>query len=331
MEALNAKAWMKRRRPIRSCSLSIGRVRGKLLGVVVAAALGLGTGQTAAFGRGAGGSQARTRGEVLPEITGRGKGADPERRPEHPREAGQRRLRKRAERRYPVEILPDGTRRYRVPGFYADVAPDGAVRFHPRRASWRASQTSLSFDVGDATQRARGKDPYAAAKLRFLRATRTMRARMRRRAHRRWRQGYFARLPARLRRLWARRDLGSKKKRRLLFALWDECLEPGHSPLRRRAQQARRRILRFIQKHLPRGSPQGYTASELKALNRERPEGRPAFRPYRRLGPLPRPAGPASRSDAAPGRAAPRRAAPRRAAPRRTVPRRTASRRSAPR
>jgi hypothetical protein len=257
------------------------------------------------------GARGRSRGVVLPELTGRGKGADPARAVDASKDAtaSRRRLRQQAERRYPMEVLSDGTRRYFAPGFYADVAPDGSVRFRPRRASFEARQTAVSFDLTDATERSRGKDPYVAAKLRFLRDTRVLRARLRRQARQRWRRRYFEQLPARLGRLWGRRDLTPARKRRLLFALWRECLEPGASPLQRQAQWARWRILRFIQRHLPKGSPHGYPAAELAALNRERPRGRPRFAPYRKLG-RPPPLPPPPRPRAAPARRPRARAAP---------------------
>ncbi len=269
------------------------------------------------------GARGRSRGVVLPELTGRGKGADPARAVDASRgaTASRRQLRQQAERRYPMEVLSDGTRRYRAPGFYADVAPDGSVRFRPRRASFKARQTALSFDVTDATERSRGRDPYVAAKLRFLRDTRVLRARLRRQARQRWRRGYFEQLPARLKRLWGRQDLSPERKRRLLFALWRECLEPGDSPLQRQAQWARWRILSFIQRHLPKGSPHGYPAAELAALNRERPRGHPRFAPYQKLRrPPPLPARPRTRAapSAPPSgeRATPRREPPCRPAPR---------------
>ncbi len=218
---------------------------------------------------------ARGRGTVLPELTGRSS-ATPAPRQRY------REVRKRRERWLPSEQLPNGTIRFRAPGWMADVAPDGSVRFLPRRASWRASQTSLSYDVTEATQRSRGKHPYAAAQLRFLRTTRAWRAGLRRRARLRWRRQYFARLPGALRRLWARRDLSPAKKRQLLYRLWEECLEPGDSPLRRQAQQARWMVLRFIQRRLPAGSPQAYTTAELATFAKQR-RGRPAFRPYQPL------------------------------------------------
>lgn len=226
---------------------------------------------------------ARERGTVLPELSGRavGPAADPRR--ERSRRLRSRdrdrEVRKRHEPRYPSERMRDGTIRFRAPGWFAFVAPDGSVRFRRRRASWHTSKASLSFDVTDDVMRRGGKDPYAMQKLRFLRSTRRWRTRLRRRARLGWRQRYFATLPARLRALWARRDVTTAGKRRLLYALWQECLEPGDSPLRRRAQQARWMILRFVARTLPAGSPQGFTPAELSRLNARR-RGQPAFDPY---------------------------------------------------
>lgn len=94
---------------------------------------------------------------------------------------------------------------------------------------------------------------------------------------------------------WQDQGRTQAERRRALFQRWDECEEglpvslPGFGTastselddLRRTAgAQARETIERFIRRQLPAGSPQAYTADELRSLNASRrSQGR--FEPYR--------------------------------------------------
>jgi hypothetical protein len=172
--------------------------------------------------------------------------------------------------------------------------------------------------------RDRKMDPYAAARLRFMRETAPWRSQLRRVYRRRLERRYFAELPARLRALWQRKDRSMAEKRRLLFALWEECLEPGVLRDQQLAQQARWMIRRFIQARVPASSPHRFTAAELAGWNSRR-RGKIRFDPYGRLRrPRLRDAVPA------PGRPTPTRAAPDKPAPARPTPARPAPPRPPP-
>ena len=95
--------------------------------------------------------------------------------------------------------------------------------------------------------------------------------------------------------LWQDDGTSEAARRRALFERWDECEEglpvalPGFSgaasseldELRRTGgEQARETIERFIRTQLPAGSPQAYTAEELRRLNAGR-RSRGRFAPYR--------------------------------------------------
>src|SRR5262249_24544455 len=83
----------------------------------------------------------------------------------------------------------------------------------------------------------------------------------------------LAELPARLEALWNDTRRSARERRQLLFELWDEIDE--HDPA---CNAARVRIVEFIRRRLPEGSPEGYSPSELAVLNRGRTL---RFEPYR--------------------------------------------------
>ncbi len=235
-------------------------------------------------------AHARSSGQVLPELSGRGigPGDDPRvRRRARIKRRGRklsegRELRKRSRPRYRSVRLTGGGWRFYSAGWSAVVEADGSVRFDQRVATWSQRNVRLRFDITDAALRGKKKDPYVAAKLRFMRATAAWRLGLRRAAKRRARRLFFALLPARLRGLWQRTDISTMRKRTLLFELWQECLEPGRTTDSVKAQQARWMILRFIQKHLPAGRPGAYTKRELRRMQKRR-RGRIQFDPYGRL------------------------------------------------
>jgi hypothetical protein len=85
-------------------------------------------------------------------------------------------------------------------------------------------------------------------------------------------------LPAVLEALWSERARPAAERRRLLFALWDECDE-GSDPAAP-ASAARAVVLAFIARTLPAGSPDAYAPAELAALNQIR-QSQARFEPYR--------------------------------------------------
>ena len=228
-----------------------------------------------------------------------------------------------------VKKLKDGTLRFFFSGFNADVKKNGKVRFgrkspgfiegnpiHPRGAyqkrvvgafapgtvggdvPWLPGAGFTMGSGGDLTEaimRAKGQDPYAADKLRFLKRSRRWRLSLKRRALKKQSQIYLSKLPGRLLRLWNDPGRSVEEKRQLLFELWDECLEPSKGLERGRgwgkeamraakakakwAGQARTIIISFIQKNLPRGSGKGFTPEELRRFKTHR-KGKVPFRPY---------------------------------------------------
>lgn len=139
---------------------------------------------------------------------------------------------------------------------------------------------SGSFDVTDWLMRMAGRDPYLAAKLRFLDRTRAERVELAAEYREELLRNVTVIVRAHVARAWAAPG-SPADKRRLLFELWDECLEGGSEEERQAADRARAAILGFVQSHLPAGSEHGYSAEELAELNRTRSSKQP-FAPYAR-------------------------------------------------
>ncbi len=164
----------------------------------------------------------------------------------------------------------------RCPGWQARVLPDGSVRFSSGSFRWLG--LGFTLDITDAVMRARGDDPYLAAKMQFLKDTTAFRRRMRRAWYRRQGRAFLQALPKTLEGI-LRSRLPDADKRRLLFELWDECLETGRSELAAMGRVARSRILAFIRKSFPRGTSKAYTPQELARFNHVR-TSRARFDPY---------------------------------------------------
>lgn len=137
-----------------------------------------------------------------------------------------------------------------------------------------------SFDVTDWLMRMAGRDPYLAAKLRFLDRTRAERVELAAEYRQELLRNVTVIVRAHAARAWAAPGT-AEEKRRLLFELWDECIEGGSEDERQAAERARAAILGFVQSHLPAGSEHGYSAEELAELNRGRSSKQP-FSPYAR-------------------------------------------------
>lgn len=139
---------------------------------------------------------------------------------------------------------------------------------------------SGSFDVTDWLMRMAGRDPYMAAKLRFLDRTRAERVELAAEYRQELLRNVTVIVRAHAARAWEAPGTAAEK-RRLLFELWDECIEGGSEDERQAAELARAAILGFVQSHLPAGSEHGYSAEELTELNRKRSSKQP-FSPYGR-------------------------------------------------
>jgi hypothetical protein len=188
---------------------------------------------------------------------------------------------------------------YRDPGgrFVATLNPDGRVNFRNKGA--KATWTNIGMaGPGDVLSAAAGEDPYARLKAALLKATFEMRLGMAVDFQKRQLDKRLSRLDGELDKIWAdeRRELSSRKE--LLFQRWDECDEPDevtttaelpgfgtveNSELDQARQgaasSARKRILKFIREHAPKGSSEAFTAAELADMNRRR-ASKQKFDPY---------------------------------------------------
>jgi hypothetical protein len=177
-----------------------------------------------------------------------------------------------------LTMVPIGGGRYRnrQDSFTIDVAPDGTVAIKDKPAIGFAG-SGVGFDVTDMIMRARGDDPYARAKLRFLDKTRDARAELGR-ANRAMLLGRSAQLMlANIDRLWAMtRD--PRARRDGLFELWDDCAETGDDELQAGASAARLMVIGEIRARL-RGAD-AYGEDELRRLNAHR-TSTAVFAPYR--------------------------------------------------
>jgi len=144
-----------------------------------------------------------------------------------------------------------------------------------------AALLSGKFDVTDTLMKALGQDPYRAERMKMLDATREQRLALAARDRTSRQRDELAALPARLRSIWSDAARPAAARRRLLFALWDECEEapPGADRRGSAGQTARDAIVAFIRAHAAQGTADGYSHDELLALNAAR-ESRQRFEPY---------------------------------------------------
>jgi hypothetical protein len=130
----------------------------------------------------------------------------------------------------------------------------------------------VTMDLSDEITRALGEDPYRAEKARFLAATFEERMKL---AAAAWRDDIrksVVDLPDALADLWGDPRHSARERRRILFEIWRET---DNTP---EGVRAANEIELFIQRKLPCGSPDAYTASELQGY-RGQQAGR-AFSPY---------------------------------------------------
>lgn len=180
--------------------------------------------------------------------------------------------------------------------FIATLKADGRVDFKNKSA--KATWTNIGMaGPGDLLSAAAGDDPYARIKQKLLKETFEMRLQMAVGFQKTQLDKRLRRLDSDLKTIWTddKRELAARKK--LLFERWDDCDEPeqlGASALpgfgaiddssldearQTAALSARRRILKFIREHAPKGSAEAFTAEELDQLNRRR-VSKEKFAPY---------------------------------------------------
>jgi hypothetical protein len=171
---------------------------------------------------------------------------------------------------------------YKGSGWEARVGKDGLVTFKDKYFSFlgvKDFKITFSFDITDMVMRALGQDPYAAAKLEYMKKTRSWRLQLRKKWRARIERQHLIKLDRRLLKMWTRKNLTFTKKRAILFKLWSEYLEPDGSKRSTNAQIGRKIIIRFIRKYLPKGSPNAYTEKEIEKIADER-AGLNPFIPY---------------------------------------------------
>lgn len=176
---------------------------------------------------------------------------------------------------------PDGGYVVKDSQFTARIAPDGTITFEDKTALQRWHGTSYEIDVTDMVMRSIGDDPYGHAKRRVLEQTQGLRAKMAERACKDRLRESVVEMKGRLDRIWTDPGRTKAERRRLLFALWDDCVEDGDAERVKTGAMIRETIYAFIQTNLPRGSADAFTPDELAVLNRRR-LSTARFSPYSR-------------------------------------------------
>lgn len=180
-----------------------------------------------------------------------------------------------SERQYPLKARANGSFVYDGAQFSAEVAPDGTVRFHDRRARYSASKVTLSFDLFDnfASGFPNGTR-HRYEKASFLGATFDRRTAMAAKWYSRQIRAAEQELLRRLDAIWADTRYRRRERRRIICLLWEDLEStaanaPTSAPI----------IEGWIRKRLPRGSPDAYSNDELDACSRAGVSA-PVFRPY---------------------------------------------------
>lgn len=189
-----------------------------------------------------------------------------------------------------LEDAAGGRKKSHQDVFVARVERDGSVRIEDTanlqaELSWNpAKLLSGRFDVTDYLMRKTKNDPYASRKLKFLDETRDERVAIGKEWRRQQLQQTTQIIGKNLARAWAQSpDLAAKKQ--ALFELWDEIVEPGSRDdladevLVEASKVARRAVVGFIRSHLPAGTDQAYSTSELLAFNAKK-QSKATFAPY---------------------------------------------------
>ena len=175
------------------------------------------------------------------------------------------------------------------PGYDAHILDDGRLVINERflRTGLRNDPTTgprlgATFDVGDTLIHLftdnPGLDPYLSDKLDLLHETFAQRVELRRKYNEQTMDRALDALPQYLSAVWDAPGWDLPTKRRILFALWDECAEDGSALVVDGGHAARETITAFIGQRLPEGSQQGYTDEELSGFNQIR-TSRLAFAP----------------------------------------------------
>jgi len=180
----------------------------------------------------------------------------------------------------------DGSYSYDEIGFSARVDGEGrvAIRDKPSiRPNILISPLFFAvygtFDATDMVMHWLGEDPYQYQKMMFLERTFEERARMRERYAQKTMERALRELPDYLERIWTYERWPLELRKRVLFALWDECAEDGNALMIKGGAEARAVIERFVRSNLAPGTPSAFQPEEIAQLNRLR-TSRARFAPY---------------------------------------------------
>jgi hypothetical protein len=197
--------------------------------------------------------------------------------------------------RYRLKPKKAGGYRSDTDQFIAHVAPDGAVSFEerPRLPGPAVLPALIIGELMEGHSGTTPRDPIDAAKRQVLRPNLILSEDDLRNDPRHGPKMDFLHVTAHFREGLQRgndrsglrflrkrvdqvasdRRLPAAQRRQQLFALWDECEDPPRgTPARAVIEDAARR-------HFPAGTPDGYSAAELAALNKQAGPGR-RFDPY---------------------------------------------------
>lgn len=144
---------------------------------------------------------------------------------------------------------------------------DGSVTVTPLHAAF-----TLRFGA---------RSPYSLQARRALESTFDERSQMSARYREAALQFALADLPNYLNHVWRHPGWSIATRKRILFALWDECAERGSASVVAAGGQARLIIEAFIRWRLPEASPDRFHPLELSELNRRR-SARKRFAPYQK-------------------------------------------------
>lgn len=168
----------------------------------------------------------------------------------------------------------DGSLAYSGHRFTARIRPDGSVSFEDQpNVSTNGFSSSGTMDITEAFMNAGGQDPHFAEREWFMRHTREIRERMEDEHRARTLRSAFGRLPARLDRVWGTESRSVRARRARIFHIWDEMTDDADG------NRGRRMVIRWIQRTIPAGHEDAYTASEITRFNASR-ESTEEFAPY---------------------------------------------------
>ena len=182
----------------------------------------------------------------------------------------------------------DGTYRYRSGPVKAVLHPNGRLEF-----KFAASQAH-NIRLQEVVRAAYGREIYVKAKKQLLQRTFELRMNLAVSWAREQMSRQLSALYRQLMATWRKSEWTPARRRRELFTLWDDCEESLTLDLdgveramlskidkerESAGTKARQKIIEFIGRQLPEGSPDAYTPRELQALNAKRRSAQ-RFEPY---------------------------------------------------